>query len=202
MKYYVYVLFNGETPFYVGKGTGNRMYEHYRKAVKTKIVSPVLSKIRSMIKKNQKIIYLKKYETDNEMDALNFECTLIKSIGRRNLNTGSLFNLTGGGEGVTNYIWTDKHRNNLSNSIKKAISEGRYKPGLFNRTEEYASKISKKSIEYWSSEDGKKQKKFLSDKGKILLVGKKRILSDNAREKMRQSAIRTNQLKEAKRNTE
>jgi hypothetical protein len=142
------------------------------------------------------------YETDNEIDALNFECTLIESIGRRDLNTGPLFNLTDGGEGVINYVWTDEHRNNLSNSIKKAIREGRHKPGLFDRTEEYVSKIGKKSREYWSSKDGRKQKKFLSKKGKSLLVDGKRILSNNAKEKMRQSAIRTNQLKEAKRNTE
>jgi len=155
-----------------------------------------------MIKKNEKIIYLKKLETDNEIEALNFECELIKIYGRRDLSTGPLFNLTDGGEGVINYVWTDTHRKNLSDSIKKAIIEGRYVPNngsRFERTEEYISKIGEKSREYWSSDEGEKQKELLSVKGKSLLVNGKRVLSEEAREKMRQGAIKRNKQK---RNTE
>lgn len=201
MKYYVYILFDGKIPFYVGKGCGNRMYDHFRKATKTKLKSPLLSKIRSMVKQDKKIKYFKYLETNDENFAFENEILLIESIGRKDLNLGTLLNLTNGGEGVTNYIWTESHKENLSKSIKKAISEGRFLSlGKFKRNTDYKQLMKEKLIQYWSTEDGLSRKKDLSKKGKDLLVNGKRVLSDEARDKMRQSAIRTNELKKNKHN--
>lgn len=197
MEYYVYVLKDGDKPFYVGKGSNNRMYEHYRRAKRTKIKSPVLDKIRQMINNNLDVVYEKVFITENELDALNFEVAKIKEIGRRDLKTGSLLNLTDGGEGVVNYVWTEEHKKNLSTSIKKAIEEGRYTPNgkLIERDDEYKKVMSEKLKNYWDSENGKKQKENFSKLKKESLKDGKRVLSEEAREKMRESARRTNELK-------
>jgi len=194
------MLFDLENPFYIGKGTKNRMYEHYKRATKTKIKSPVLDKIRNIILNNRQVIYKKIFESDIESNVIKKEINTILEIGRRDLKTGPLLNLTDGGEGVTNYIWSKKHKKNLSKSIKKAIKEGRYNPpgNIILREEKYKKTMSKKIQEYWNSEEGKKHKKRISVKNKKKLDDGKRVLSKKARQKMRESALRTNKIKKQK----
>lgn len=198
MKYYIYALIDGYDFFYIGKGTKDRMYAHYKKAKNTTIKSPVLDKIRKMIKEDKKITYKKMLTTDDETQAFEYEIKMINEIGRRDLKTGPLLNLTSGGEGVRDYKYTEKHRENLSNSIKKAIKEGRHTPPVNNsprdymKTEEFRNNTSNSMKEYYNSEAGQETKKQISDKLKSKLVNGKRILSDEARRKMNTVGKRKN----------
>ena len=197
MKYYVYILKCKNTPFYIGKGCGARMYSHYTNAKNSNRTSPVLDKIRKMIKNEEKIQYEKVFESDDSSEALNKEIELISLLGRRNLGSGPLLNLTGGGEGVKDYQWTESHKKHLSDSIKKAIDEGRFIPPIMNNKgriytkeeKEYYSKVNKK---FFETERGKNLKKKLETLGKERLKDGKRVLSENARKKMSEGATRGN----------
>ena len=65
-------------------------------------------------------------------EACEIEIYLIKKFGRRDLNTGSLVNMTDGGEGMQGYIFSEEHKRKMSESHK-----GR------KMSEEHRRKISK-----------------------------------------------------------
>jgi hypothetical protein len=98
-RFYVYVLFreDGTTPFYVGKGAGNRWLDHLRNPIrgprrhKDSIISNMLAKGVDVPK--QKVA-----ENLTAEEALALEIKLIRLIGRK--PNGPLVNETRGGEGV------------------------------------------------------------------------------------------------------
>lgn len=104
-QYYVYELIdprNGEV-FYVGKGNGDRMYHHRKQAFRKKgfKINPHRSRrICKIINEGYNIVY-KKYECESEQVAFDKERELISKYGKRCDGTGSLTNLTDGGEGYT-----------------------------------------------------------------------------------------------------
>lgn len=97
-------------PFYVGKGKNKRMFCHSEKEKSYKgnklknIISKGFNPYEYIIKIKKEII---------ELESLEYETYLIKTIGRYDLGLGPLTNLTDGGDGACN----------LSPKFKKVFSE-------------------------------------------------------------------------------
>lgn len=111
-KYYVYVYLdprkNGDykygeyefehEPFYVGKGTDNRWKEHLSPSIK-KINPFKYRKIQKIIRETGNIPIIIKYRNElTEKESLQLEIKMIKIIGRKDLKTGPLVNMSDGGE--------------------------------------------------------------------------------------------------------
>ena len=96
--YYVYMyLRENGTPYYVGKGKDNRVYEKHNVNV-----PPTKDRIQFI---EQNI---------SEERALELEKFLINKYGRKDNGTGILRNLTDGGEGASGRKMTDKNKEALS----------------------------------------------------------------------------------------
>ncbi len=104
-QYYVYKLINSldNQPFYVGKGSGSRMYQHAREATRDSYPNKrsVHSKIINILNNGGKVLY-EKDVCSSEQEAFEEEKRLIALYGRRDLGVGPLRNLTDGGEGTAN----------------------------------------------------------------------------------------------------
>jgi group I intron endonuclease len=141
-KYYVYIYLDPTKkglfsygdynfdyePFYVGKGYKERCNEHIWES-RLKIPSFKTNKIKKILSLGLTPMILKVSENLFEVDAFELEKKLITVIGRRDLKTGPLTNLTDGGEGFSGLIKTEIHRERLrqSNLGKKMSKEAREK---------------------------------------------------------------------------
>lgn len=99
---------NGEV-FYIGKGKDQRAWSVHGR-------NPMW---RAIVDKHS---YSVEIVADNltEQEAFDEEIRLIALYGRRNNGTGTLANLTDGGEGVAGYICSDETREVLSKKFSRA----------------------------------------------------------------------------------
>ena len=111
MIYYTYAyLREDRTPYYIGKGKGNRAY---RRRYKGEVNPP---------KDKSRILILKQNLTEEE--AFRHEVYMIAVLGRKDLGTGILHNRTNGGEGLSGYICSDETKRKMSEALKgKPLSE-------------------------------------------------------------------------------
>lgn len=112
-------LRSDNTPYYIGKGTGNRAWNKDSK--RHRIAKPT---------EHSRIVIIENNLT--EIGAFAIERRLIRWYGRKDNQTGILRNMTDGGEGATGH----KH----SESTRQKIREKRAKQKIV-RTEETKKKI-------------------------------------------------------------
>ena len=158
MHYYTYAyLREDRTPYYIGKGKGNRLYKRG-----SRVFAPPKDKSR--------IIYLKQNLTEGE--AFKHEIYMIAVLGRIDLGTGILHNRTDGGDGVSGYIPSEETRKKISVATK-----GKNHP-MYGKTlsDETKRKISEKTR-------GKKIKPFTEEHRRKLSVASKN-LSEETRKKL------------------
>jgi hypothetical protein len=172
MEYYTYAyLREDRTPYYIGKGKGNRAYKRNRKELK----SP---------KDKSRILILKQNLTEEE--AFKHEIYMIAVFGRKDLGTGILYNRTNGGEGSSGALRSEELRKKISSSMK-----GR------TFTKEHLDKISKKLKGRKVSEDHKKKNseklkgRKLSEETKKKMSESRigRIVTEKTKQKIREKAL-------------
>jgi len=163
MHYYTYAyLREDKTPYYIGKGTGPRIYSTNRRT------NPPKDKSR--------VIYLKQNLTEEE--AFKHEIYMIDVFGRKDLGTGILHNRTGGGEGTSGWVPSEETKRKLSeakkgntNCLGKTRSE---------ETKRKMSEVKKGNTNFLGKTHSEESKRKMREaaKGKIISEETKRKISE------------------------
>lgn len=94
-QFYVYILINplNNLPFYVGKGSGNRCFQHWNQGSHNTYLDRFMNKL---YKKTKTINYAFSGFYKSEKRAYSAEAILIHKYGLRKFKTGCLYNLDNG----------------------------------------------------------------------------------------------------------
>ena len=142
------------TPYYIGKGHGNRAYGHHRR-------TPVP-------KDKSKIIILK--ENLSEQEAFAYEKELIKFYGRKDLGTGILMNWTDGGEGTSNPSQETRRRMMESKADYFKERPEMYGGSLGRTAEQHSAdsaKAAQKGIVKWTKEQRENNPEYVEKQREI-----------------------------------
>ena len=157
-RFYTYAyLREDKTPYYIGKGTGDRIYSTNRR--------------NNPPKDKSRIIFLKQNLTEEE--AFRHEIYMIAVFGRKDLRTGILHNLTDGGDGASGAIKSEKTRRKMSEA-RKGENHPNYGKSLSEETRRKMSEAQKGKI---CSEEHKR-KNSEAHKGKTHSEETKKKLSE------------------------
>ena len=182
--YYTYAYLREDgTPYYIGKGKGDRAYRKVGKPCATP-------------KDKSKIIQLKINLTEEE--AFNHERYMIFILGRKDLGTGILLNKSDGGEGRSGYVPTEELKRNQSEKMKGENNplygkKGKDSPRYGKKhTQETKDKI-RKSLQ--GNVISQKCRQVVSEKNKVNQLGEKnsfygRKHTEETKRKMREAAKR------------
>lgn len=164
------IVFNLK-PFYVGKGTNNRIEDHVKMGNKH-YNKHLANKIAKIHKQGRKPIGLILFSSTSEEKCFAYEEKLIRIWGRADNKTGILCNMTDGGDGVRNRVISIEERLRISkrNKGRKVSEETREKLSQSHLgvsqgplSEEHKSKISigmKSSLKFENAVEERKNKEY------------------------------------------
>jgi hypothetical protein len=184
-RFYTYAyLREDRTPYYIGKGSGERVYKKDRR------VRPPKDKSR--------IIFLKQNLTEEE--AFRHEIYMIAVLGRKDLGTGILHNRTDGGEGASGCIPSEETRRKMSEAGKGRIfsEEHRIKIGQSNKRRIVSEETRKKMSERIRSEETRKK---MSESGKVKIFSEehKRKISEANKNPSEETKRKMSEVKKGRR---
>ena len=178
VNYYTYAyLREDKTPYYIGKGTENRIHSTHRR------VKPPKDKSR--------IIFLKQNLTEEE--AFKHEVYMIAVFGRKDNGTGILRNRTDGGEGTSNR-GTPEQRSEISRKGRESMTpeqrseasrkahasltseqrSERSRKGNASRTPEQRKESTRKAREAYCTKSTPEQRSEASRKGRESMTPEQR----------------------------
>jgi hypothetical protein len=114
-RFYIYYVYDEDNVLrYVGKGTGNR----YKGGIKDSTNNIIIKKL-----KNTEYRTVIQFNNLTEGEAVEKEKEIIRDVGRVVTNTGTLYNITEGGEGASGVIYTieeikRRYKNRLDFNLK------------------------------------------------------------------------------------
>lgn len=180
MDYYTYAYLRKDlSPYYVGKGKGDRIFSTLRRIAKPKDAN--------------RIVFLR--QGMSEKESFSHEIEMIKTWGRKDLGTGLLRNMTDGGEGASGHKLSDEHKAKMSLAHNGKILSEEHKAKI-RLSKKYTSnetraKMRSARLGIKLSEEHKAKiglaSRNMSDETrvKIGLAHKGRIFSDETRANMR-----------------
>jgi hypothetical protein len=185
---YRHIRLDKNEPFYIGISSD----DDYSRAYSTDARNPYWHNIIEKTNYEIEIIL------DNLLweDACKKEVELIKLYGRKDLKTGTLVNMTNGGEGVFGLIFSKDHRNKISNSNKgKRLNKKcsiEHRNNISNSLKGHiTSKETKLKISI--ANKGKKRSNECKEKLRLASLGNKKMLgkkhSEETKKKMKEKAL-------------